>query len=187
LVVHSAISRVAVLGAGILVSCAAIFGYRDGPPTGMTGGFDDNSCITCHTGNPLNSPGGSLRISGLPANYDLGKAYRVRVIVTRPDVTVAGFEIVARTKEREAVGTWRALDDRVKVDEVYLVQTLKGAKSAKAGSNQWDFEWTAPLRKMGTVYFQASANASNDDASALGDFIYTTQALVSEPLRSPRF
>jgi hypothetical protein len=40
--------------------------------------------------------------------------------------------------------------------------------------------WTAP-HESNAVMFNVAANASNDDASALGDFIYLAQATAEAP------
>jgi hypothetical protein len=36
----------------------------------------------------------------------------------------------------------------------------------------WTMEWTAPSTGAGPVQFNVAANASNNDDSPLGDFIY---------------
>jgi hypothetical protein len=62
-----------------------------------------------------------------------------------------------------------------------LVQhTEHGTAAERDGANQWTFEWTAPPAGAGPVSFHTAANASNDDASALGDFIYTLAVQVAD-------
>lgn len=163
----------------IVPGALTLFAYKEGPPPDRTGGFGGETCLACHAGNPLNAPEGSLRIAGIPDAYQPGAAYRIAITLARKDLYTAGFQITARNSAREFVGTWRALDDRTKVVEGFVQQTARGANAPKDGENQWELEWTAPSSSNSAIMFNAAANASNDDASALGDFIYTYETRVS--------
>lgn len=160
----------------------AAFAYRDGPPINRAGGFGDETCHGCHADNPLNAPGGSLRVTGLPERYEPGRVYRIAVTLTRPDLYTAGFQITSRTQTRAFAGTWRVVDDRVRAAEGFAQHTSRGSRvPAAEGENRWEMEWIAPPAPAGEVLFHAAANASNDDASALGDFIYTGEWKAVEP------
>jgi hypothetical protein len=102
-------------------------------------------------------------------------------------VTRAGFEISARFASGEQrgrqAGSWRALDDRVQIirsetDAALLFVQHNGAGSVPAnpGSASWTMEWAAPDSAMDDVQFNVAANAANDDASPLGDYIYVQDA-----------
>jgi hypothetical protein len=44
------------------------------------------------------------------------------------------------------------------------------------GANAWTIEWTAPSPAAAPVQFNVAANASNNDDSPLGDYIYLKSA-----------
>ena len=57
----------------------------------------------------------------------------------------------------------------------YAQHTARGSVASPPGALRWTMDWTAPAAR-GTVIFHTAGNASDDDASALGDFIYTAVA-----------
>jgi len=167
----------------LLPLCLAAF--SDGPMPNMTGGFGDSTCHTCHFDNPLSAPGTTLVLSGIPAAYIAARTYAITVTLQRRDMRRGGFEIAARflsgsDRGRQA-GTWRALDDRVQIrpSAGRLLQfpqhTKAGTVAAMPGRLTWKVEWTAPRRPSAPVQFNVAANASNDDASPLGDYICVQQ------------
>jgi hypothetical protein len=185
----------------ILLSAAAILAalplglaaFKEGPYPNVTGGFGEPSCHTCHLDNPLNAPGGTLAMSGVPTAYAPGARYSITVTLTRAGLRRGGFEIAARfaagaLRARQA-GRWRPLDARVQlihsqVDPAleFVQHTLAGSHAAVRGRNSWTIEWTAPAPGGGPVEFDVAANASNNDDSPLGDYIYL-RAARSEPGR----
>jgi len=54
------------------------------------------------------------------------------------------------------------------------------ARVYETGANRWTVEWTAPSLATGPVQFNVAANASNNDDSPLGDYIYV-KAVRSTP------
>lgn len=164
--------------------------FREGPYPNVTGGFGEQSCHLCHLDNPINAPGGSLTVDGVPATYVPGHAYQVTVAISREGLRRGGFEIAARfasgkRKGRQA-GTWRPLDARVQlipgaVDRVltFVQHNLVGSRVPETGANAWTIEWTAPSPATAPVQFNVAANASNNDDSPLGDYIYVTRVLSS--------
>ena len=104
-----------------------------------------------------------------------------------------GFEIAARfaggkQKGRQA-GSWRLLDARAQlipgaVDKAltFVQHNLTGSRAATPGANSWTIEWTAPRRQLAPVQFNVAANASNNDDSPLGDYIYV-KAVRSAPAK----
>jgi hypothetical protein len=165
--------------------------YKEGPFPNMTGGFGDKTCHSCHFDNPVNAPGGTLTVTGVPSNYAAGETYPITVTIARDGMARGGFEIAARfasgrEKARQA-GAWRPLDQRVKLiasqidpSLTFVQHTLIGSRVVKPGVNTWTIEWTAPAASAGPVQFNVAGNTSNDDDSALGDFIYL-KTLRSRP------
>jgi hypothetical protein len=167
------------------------FAFKEGPYPNVTGGFGEQSCHLCHLDNPINAPGGSLTLDGVPAAYAPGEAYDITVTIRREGLRRGGFEIAARfasgpRKGRQA-GTWRPLDARVQlipgaVDGglTFVQHNLAGSLTSTRGSNTWTIEWIAPAA-VAPVQFNVAANASNNDDSPLGDYIYLRSARSMRP------
>ena len=177
--------RSALLAAALLLAPPPARSYPDGPPPGHTGGFGEPTCRACHADNPLNAPGGSLALGGLPAVYQPGASYRLTVTLGRRDLRRAGFQLAARFDSGVTAGSLTPLDSSVAVTPSpagvsYAHQTRAG--STRRETAAWTLEWRAPDSARATVAFHVAANAANDDASEFGDFIYTqTTRAESEP------
>jgi hypothetical protein len=183
----------------------AALAFKEGPYPNVTGGFGEPSCHLCHLDNPINAPGGSLTVEGVPQAFVPGDKYAITVTISRDGLRRGGFEIAARfasgkQKGRQA-GTWRLLDDRAQlipgaVDRVhtpgslprgsqrggvvFVQHNLAGSRAATSDRNTWTIEWTAPAPAASPVQFNVAANASNNDDSPLGDYIYL-KAVRSSP------
>jgi hypothetical protein len=172
----------------------AAVAFKEGPYPNVTGGFGEQSCHLCHLDNPVNAPGGRLDVDGPPPAYAPGESYRITISIAREGLRRGGFEIAARfaagkLKGRQA-GTWKPLDDRVQLipgaaDKTltFVQHTLAGSRAPVPGTNRWTIEWEAPQTPAGPVQFNVAANATNNDDSALGDYIYV-KAVRSIPGRS---
>jgi hypothetical protein len=179
----------------------AALAFKEGPYPNVTGGFGDRSCHLCHLDNPINAPGGTLTLDGVPQTFVPGETYTVTVTISREGLRRGGFEIAARfasgKQKGHQAGTWRLLDDRVQlipgaVDRVltrgapprvsqrggvvFVQHNLAGSRAAASGSNSWTIEWAAPPTATSPVQFNVAANASNNDDSPLGDYIYLKTA-----------
>lgn len=152
---------------------------------GMTGGFGEPTCRKCHLDNPPDAPGGTLALGGVPQTFEPGRAYVITIHLAREQMRRGGFEIGARFASGPAratqAGAWRPLDDRVQIRPSqdgtlqFAQHTSGGTLAASRGEIEWQVEWTAPAAAGAPVQFNVAANASNDDASPLGDFIYTLE------------
>jgi hypothetical protein len=159
--------------------------FSSGPMPNMTGGFGEPTCRSCHLDEVLNAPGGSLRVTGIPETFQRGHAYEITVRLQREDLRRGGFEIGARFSSGAdrgmQAGEWRPLDARVQLQKSadgtlsFAQHTTAGTLAATRGALQWSFEWVAPSHASAPVQFNTAANASNDDASPLGDCIYTDE------------
>ena|SRR5437588_833152 len=189
--------RILILLAAFFISLPLALGaYKEGPFPNVTGGFGDQTCHACHLDNPVNAPGGSLAVAGVPATYIAGRAYAMTVTLSRDGMERSGFEIAARFASGKLRGTqagsWRLLDNRVQmipsqVDPAlrFVQHNLAGSKPPAVGRNSWIVEWTAPSPPAGIVQFNVAGNATNNDDSPLGDFIYT-KTVRSRPAASSR-
>jgi hypothetical protein len=165
----------------------ALMAYKEGPFPNVAGGFGDQTCHRCHLDNPMNAPGGSLSIAGVPPTYEAARTYSISVTLMRAGMKRGGFEIVARflsgkSKGKQA-GAWHLPDQRLQIipsqvdQELKFVQhNLAGSRAATAGSNSWTVDWTAPSPAAAPIQFNIAGNAANDDDSPLGDYIYTKLA-----------
>ena len=169
----------------VLLGPFALLAFTDGPDPAKTGGFGEPTCLECHDDNGLNDASGRMSLSGIPEMYAPGKDYTITVTLARPGLARAGFQLAARFDQGSSAGmgagALQTSDNRTQLLEggeqhvTYIEHTLTGSKVDPAGRTEWKFGWTAPTTG-GSVVFHASANASNDDRSALGDFIYTAVA-----------
>jgi hypothetical protein len=175
-----------LIGAGAFIASAvALAAYREGPLPRMTGGFGEMTCRTCHFDNSLNAARGSLAVDGVPATWIAGHDYLITVIVRRPGLSRAGFEMTARVasgpRRGEQAGAFQVPDARLQIvfapgsPVQYVQHTKAGSQVTAIGEGRWTFRWTAPGDTRERVIFNVAANASNDDASPLGDFIYTLE------------
>jgi hypothetical protein len=153
--------------------------YRDGPPPGFSSGFGEDHCQACHFGDKVNPNPGSLSISA-PRRYSPGQTYTVTVTLTRPGMTIGGFQLTARFEEGGAqAGALSLADgdqDRLKVSTdrgvQYAYHLRPGTQLTAPDVVRWTLRWTAPAGS-GSVLFNAAANAANADETQFGDFVYS--------------
>ena len=161
-----------------------ILAFSSGPPLARTGDFGENTCLECHLGNSLNAPGGSLSISGVPANYEPGQTYQIQVTVMRSGQQRWGFELATRAvSNAQQAGTLVSTDANTQISSFNGIQYIthtSGGTFLGSAQGMWTFDWTAPAVPVGTVSFGAAGNAANGNFSNSGDFIYTAR-VTSEP------
>src|SRR5262245_51486969 len=176
---------------------AAAMGGKPGEP----------NCTSCHQTydnfgqliNRLNTPGGGVKILDLPANYEPGQTYALRVhFATDSTASFAfrrwGFEMTAvRASDGEGAGTWELMSgDNLQVvmgsgdfaTRAYVEHSFDATHEGNASPVEWSLQWKAPDVASGTVYFFAAGNAANGNLGNDGDFIFTTSDSVPD-LTSP--
>jgi len=185
--------RILILLLVFLAAPAAVLAFKEGPYPNVTGGFGERSCHLCHLDNPINAPGGEMRLEGVPSRYTAGETYELTVTIAREGLRRGGFEIAARfasgqQRGRQA-GAWKPLDGRVQlipgaVDKrlTFVQHNLAGSRVPSTGANRWTIQWIAPAPAAAPVQFNVAANASNNDDSPLGDYIYVKR-IRSMPAR----
>ena len=172
----------------------AALAFKEGPYPNVTGGFGEQSCHLCHLDNPVNAPGGAVSLEGVPSAYAAGQTYEVTVTISRDGLRRGGFEIAARfasgRQRGKQAGIWKPVDNRVQlipgaVDKVltFVQHNLAGSRVPATGANKWTVEWTAPESATAPVQFNVAANASNNDDSPLGDYIYLKSVRVAPEKR----
>jgi hypothetical protein len=155
--------------------------FLDGPPARVTGGFGEDSCESCHFGNPENDATGRLRLHGLPETYEAGRTYELRIELARAGMQAAGFQLAIRDADGQAqAGTLEAPDgDGAAVQLIesrgirFVQHDRDGAQPKSDDVAVWTVRWTAPAG--GRVLAHASAVAGDGDSSQAGDFVFTIE------------
>ena len=167
-----------VLGAVIV---AARLPYPEAAPLAHTGGFGEPTCYRCHFDNPLNAPGGTFTLGGVPKTYVAGQRYVLNVELARTGMGRGGFQLAARFPDGRQAGMLEAISGRVAVATIdstgvqYAGHTEAGTRLVQRDTARWAVAWTAP--DSGSVQFHLVGNAANDDASEFGDFVYQAEHL----------
>lgn len=168
---------------------ARVNAYAFGPPYGHTGGAGEDTCVICHASFPLNSGPGSIRITGLPANYGLGQVVPVSVTVYHPEGSLYGFQLTVLDSAGESAGRLVASDvtNTQLVSgtvgqnfRTYVEHTFPGTFPVEFDLRRFTFTWIAPESNPGPVTFYAAGNGADGNGGPGGDFIYTTSAAVQD-------
>ncbi|MGH7470618.1 MAG: choice-of-anchor V domain-containing protein [Longimicrobiales bacterium] len=183
-----AAGAIAVLVPIMLIGAASVSpnAYRDAPPPGFSSGFGEPSCHACHFSREPNEPPGRLGLRGVPERFTPGATYPITLTLTRPGMTVAGFQLTARfTDGAQQAGVLAPApsdSSRVAVtvsyDIAYAHQVRTGHALATRDRAAWTVLWTAPATAR-AVSFHAAANAANGDDTVDGDYVYTTSATTA--------
>lgn len=153
-------------------------GYRDGPPLGHTGAFDEPTCQSCHFGAELNDSSGQLFVS-LPATYVPDSVYALVIELSAAELGAGGFQLSVRDSVGGQLGTLSADGAAARIDQneagvAFAFHTLVGSEPIYPDKARWEVQWTAPHAARGTAIFSIAANAGNGDNSEFGDRIYQT-------------
>ena len=148
-----------------------------GARPGHTGGFGEPTCRACHSDYPLNEGAAVVVLDSLPATYEPGRTYSLRLRVQHPELQRGGFQISARFEDGVQAGVIQAPDTTLlRLQPLrgvsYLSQTAVSSRQVQGDSIAWRFEWVAPAAAR-RVVFNVAVNVANDDASEFGDRIYT--------------
>lgn len=200
---HRGFVRLAA-AAVLLTGASLAFAFSTGPPAARTGApaiggvGAEGDCTLCHTGFPLNQPGATLEILGVPGRYEPGATYvlKVRMTSTFPVPRRWGFEITAvRESNGQGAGTFdvTAASGVQVVSGIgafasrrYVEHNLEGTYDEAEGPVEWKFRWRAPDSDLGRITFFCAGNAANSNSTTSGDHIYTAQATTefTSPLRA---
>ena len=165
----------------VLILTAFTFAYPENPPVAHTGGFGEPTCHSCHFDGDLNDGVANLLVAGIDSVYIPGKHYELTLVLQRPGMARAGFQLSIRDSTGNQAGSLTTGEDLVAIDEANNIQYLRhspeGIIPPASDSIAWTFQWLAP-DSAGVVYFHLSANAANGDESEFGDAIYQREHLV---------
>lgn len=172
----------------LMISCAVFLsaGIKNSGnvPGGYTGA-EGITCNNCHGGNPLNSPGGSVVVNGLPSSYTPGTKYNFTVTINHgvSNRTRWGFSMKAIAGSNP-VGTFSGTNPNVYINNFDREIGHSSAPSTPS-ANTYTFtnlSWTAPSTPTPAeqnITFYVAGNAANGFGSS-GDFIYTATRTMSQ-------
>ena len=148
-----------------------------GPGGDNTGSPNDvgmDACTQCHTGNALNSGGGSIS-SNLPATYYPGDAIVVTMSLTHPGSSTYGFQGVFLTPANTQAGSLTASAGMTTGSAGSVTHIKHNTPNA---TGNWSFTWTAPATAQ-TVTFYYAGNGANGNGNNGGDFIYSGSDVIT--------
>ncbi len=160
---------------------ASSLAFPAGAPAGNSGGFGEPSCVSCHVGEALDDPAGSLTIDGVPARFVAGQTYRLTIRLRHADMRAGGFQLTSRLAVGPGggagaqVGTLAPVDQRTAIELLDGVQYITHTESgiaAPEGRAAWTVAWTAPAAATAPMVFNVAGNAANGDESPFSDLIY---------------
>ena len=158
--------------------------FSSQPPDGLTGATG-NYCTNCHSSFAINSGGGSVTTSGLPAaTYTPGTEYNFSITIahTVADRKKWGFSIIAINSAGTPVGTFSTTNPNAAINGSELSHfdaVLTGLQSSFTYTN---LKWTAPSSGSGsnsTITFYYVGNAANSNMTTSGDYIYSGTKVVT--------
>jgi len=189
--------KLAVVGFVAMVAVAGFFGIGSqktgasvtGPITGVTNAPGETNCTICHGGEPVNSGGGSVTVTGLPVNYLPNHEYTITVTLNHFNAVLYGFETTSIDPSGAAAGNFdlptqkpeqmRVLAGNIDDHQrLYVEHTLAGTSSMTPNIRSWTFGWNSPATRVGRVGFYAAGNGANGNGDNTGDFIYTGEAFT---------
>src|SRR5262245_58100248 len=86
-----------------LGAAPAAYSFSSGPPA-YRNGLNGQYCTSCHRTNELNTPGGSVSVTGLPTAWIPGTAYALRVVIAREGSARWGFQMSAVDSDGQQAG-----------------------------------------------------------------------------------
>jgi len=174
-----------IISGSALLSEQSLTANNSGAPSARTGSpGDTKSCTTCHTGTAQNVSG-IIGSNVPPAGYIPGNTYIIEANVSDAARTRFGFEISPQNATGAKLGVLTITDiTRTKLvgSGKYITHTASGTSGA--GSNSWNFNWTAPAAGTGDVTFYGAFNFSNHNNATTGDVIKLDHLTLHEDLNT---
>ncbi|MGZ3920336.1 MAG: fructose-bisphosphatase class III, partial [Bacteroidia bacterium] len=154
---------------------------------GRTGSPGETTCQSCHSDFALNSGGGFLKISTIPAiinnEYIPGNTYTVNVLISQANDSIFSFDFESLDSAGNDAGTFLITDNVHTTLHTYALNNrtnvFYGANGIGNGNFTFTFNWTAPMN--GAVSFYAAGNVSNADGMTSGDYIYSDSLVHIKP------
>jgi len=173
----------------------AVFAESATPSLGYTGAPTDHggqNCSTCHTGNPLNDPSGSLQVTA--TDYVPSVQQSIHVVVQNANASRFGFQITIREQSDPTLssGSFALAEANAPVQVVcddgtqfgsqapcagniprQFAEHLNAPRGATGAAYEFDVVWTPPSQEIGRLQLYVAAVAANGDRTPQGDHVYT--------------
>ena len=166
----------------LMTWAALLWGNSLGPPADRSG-VSGVTCSTsgCHNDLPANAGGGSVSITGLPAEWTPGVRYPLQVSVSHSGASLYGFQMTAvDSTGAQAGGFAIGIGTAIQSGSVGGKTIEHMQHSSASPNNTFSCSWTAPeTSSTGAVRFNVAANAANGNFNQFGDFIYFTETSIS--------
>lgn len=143
--------------------------------TGASGSY----CTSCHTSYALNSGGGSVTLTGMPASvFDASQTYNFSLNINHPvaDRNRWGFAIKAVNLAGASIGTFSSSNNNATVSGSELVHFNAPGTASQSSYSFSGLSWTAPSSTSGdnsSVKFYFVGNAALSNFSSSLDYIYS--------------
>jgi len=179
-----ALNRFAFFACIFLLAWAGfLWAYNGGPPPNRSG-VNGTTCNTsgCHNDFMENSVTGSVGISGLPSGgWTAGQTYPLMVSVSHSGASLYGFQMTSVDSAGAQAGSFTLASGTFVNTAGAAGKLLQHIQHSFANpSPTFSFDWTAPSSlSVGDVRFNVAANAADGSFTRTGDFIYSTQQIVS--------
>src|SRR5262249_30592049 len=184
------------LSLGILFTIYSLNGSsvranQNGPEASLTGAPNEATCTACHGGGPS---GGTLSITGLPANYSPNQDVTLTVTLSQANRGRYGFQLTAIDDSGKRAGDLTPNDNRTQTQtntvlgnsRQYINHTFAGITPSAPGQGSWTFKWKAPAQSVGRVTFYIAGNAANGNNANSLDYIYITNASMQPATTLPQ-
>src|SRR5262245_45113774 len=157
--------------------------FSGGPDPSLTGAPGELTCSSCHGGG---ASGGTLSITGLPANYTPNQEVTLTVNLSQAGRTRFGFQLTVIDDTGKRAGDLTPNDGNTQTQlntvsgnqRQYINHTSSGSNPVSPGQGSWTFKWKAPAQSVGQVTFYISGNAANGNFTTTGDTIYNINQSV---------
>jgi hypothetical protein len=172
--------------AGTFFISADLF-FNSVAPFGYTGANGETCATTgCHSGNALNTTGGSVVINGIPDTYTPGTTYNFSVAITHGSANRSkwGFAVKAIGSNNFNVGSFTTTNANAGLIGQGEIGHISAPSQSGATYTFNNLQWTAPSTPQSTeqtVRFFAVGNAANGSGSS-GDFIYTSTKTITQQI-----
>jgi len=166
------------------LSCAwcVVAAFENGPPPGHSGAPGQPDCTICHFGNDANTEGGSVKLDGVPATYQDGQQYAISVTLEHNVLPIGGFQLAIQDIVGNPAGKLAANPGDEEIMSIsgnsYIHHIKPRRRREDVSGIRWTVVWTAPDGNRELI-ISVAAVAANDDASALGDSVYTAAARMN--------
>lgn len=159
------------------------------PPQGRTGATG-SYCTACHGDFSLNTAGGSVTVTGLPAGgYVPSQVYNLTLTINHAatDRKRWGFSMKAVNSGGTSIGTLGSTNANAALNGTELSHN-NAVTTANANTFTYsNLNWTAPPSASGTVTFYYVGNAADGTGGSNNDYIYAASTPVTLPIELNNF